>query len=198
MKKLIVTALVASTIATSAFAKTEGNYVGLNFVQSYLDSNGGQNLQSAGRATSRGVGVNYKYAFNMDNFFVAPGAFIDHNNASSSLTNVDAAGMVTGSQRYSISSTYGVRADLGYDVDEKVALYAIVGEQANRFKANNANPKTGTAYSLVYGVGSKIALGQYTSLNLEYTTTNFKVKDGNQNKVKMGLDTVKVGLAYNF
>jgi hypothetical protein len=86
MKKLlIISSLIASLTAASANAKTEGSYLGIDLLKTNTQVKGtgiGEDygvgwFNTKAKDSSIGFGLNYKYAINMNNFFIAPGLFYE-------------------------------------------------------------------------------------------------------------------------
>ena len=85
-KTLSLITIASSLLASQAYAKTEGNYLGIDVLRSAAKVKSTSTLASdqVGDASpyyahnkkdsSYGVGLNYKYAFNFNSFFIAPGA----------------------------------------------------------------------------------------------------------------------------
>jgi hypothetical protein len=90
MKKNLSVITITSSIllsilsASQANAKTEGSYFGVDLIRNSAQVKSNSNLASdqefgseyynhKKNDSSYGAGINYKYAFNFDNFFVAPG-----------------------------------------------------------------------------------------------------------------------------
>lgn len=211
MKKLIAVSLFASLVASSAFAKTEGSYVGIDLlntksVAQLRSSSEGQAADETSRQTSRnyGVGVNYKYAVNFNKFFVAPGIIIEDNRSKNSIAD---------GLSLNVKNRYGVKADVGYDVTDCIAPYLTLGYSAtsytSRFGAVSEDDvaingkKSATNYDWFYGAGVKFDLTSNVALNLEYNRQNFraKVSTGNADVAaayKTRLEIMKVGVSYRF
>lgn len=159
--------------------------------------------------SAAGVGVAYKYAFNYNNIFFAPGVFFDYNN----LETGGNSGRDT-LHRMAIKKRYGVSADLGYDVTDRIAPYITGGLSEVRYQAENWRTvsgvttsalKTDTVSDWYYGAGLKIKLSDSFSLVTEYNTQRFDAKTRvavtNTNyhgTYKTRLVTWKFGVFYNF
>lgn len=209
MKKiLVITSVIASMAATSAFAKTEGSYAGIDLLntkvkyhQRYTNAStpSALNVKPADSDSAIGLGVNYKYAFNMNGIFFAPGVIAEHNDAT-----VD-----SGIRRVTVENRLGVKADLGYDVTDTLGVYATVGYVGVNYKtrdgstASNTGIKDGMAMDWMYGFGVKHDCAQNVALSLEYNTQSLNLKtDTNvaalDEKFRTKIDVIKVGLAYRF
>jgi outer membrane autotransporter protein len=221
MKKLLsitVVAIVASVLSSSsALAKTEGSYLGFDlletkttFYSKAIYSDGTiENFKPSFSGRTYGLGLNYKYAFNFNNFFVAPGIILEQNSLGSSKAKADY------SQSLQIKNRYGVKADFGYDLTDRVSPYLTLGYAEIAYKAKSAAYSGGSivngnksAYEgdWFYGAGVKFDLTKNVALNLEYNLQNFQAKTqvpsqaSYLNKISYisKLDVLKLGLAYNF
>lgn len=216
MKKLfLVTSLLAAICSSAAFAKTENSYLSLDL----LDSRGRfyerysnnttikNNFRPSFHDNNYGVGTTYKYAFNFNGGYFAPGVFFERNDLK---INGDQ------SRRVDIKNRYGVRADLGFDATENFALYLTGGYSVIHYSSRNYTT-FGGASSLTtksisdnvgdwfYGAGFKVDVDERVSFNAEYTTQSFlaeTVIPGNYNgyngHYKTRLDVIKLGVAYRF
>ncbi len=196
--KLFTTASIIAILASSAaYAKTEGHSAGFNLIQSQYSS---KPTQPAKDVTvfirnSYGAGLNYKYAFNMDGMFVAPGVYANYNNI--------------GNKNAGSKYGYGVRADLGYDINDKVAPYLVVGLGRVNVKSlelsDTSRAKSFNRNTLLMGAGVKVAIADNMDLSFEYTTQKFdlsnkKSKDSAKAALKYSnrIQAVQFGVAYKF
>jgi opacity protein-like surface antigen len=195
MKNKLFTAasIVAILASSAAYAKTEGGSTSLNILQNQLSTKVTAPADSQERAHAAqnryGFGVSYKYAFNMDGMFVAPGVYANFNH-----------GDKDSGSKYG----YGVRADLGYDINNNVAPYLVVGlgrlnvqsiQLSDTTKAKSFNKS-----ALLLGFGIKTTVTDNIDLNFEYNTQSFNLSNKKVNDLKIHnkLQTVQVGVAYKF
>lgn len=211
MKKLLIlSSVVASLTATSALAKTEGRYAGIDlirgnvsFAEQYTNDSNVTPVQTSPSTDGSGVGVglSYGYAKNFDGLFVAPGIFVEQNNTESSAAV----------QRLSVENRYGVKADIGYDIASNIAPYFTVGYSRLAYKSRNqaANTtnsaiKNGVTGGWFYGVGLKLDVNEKWAFKVEYQTQDFRAKtrtDGTANYsgvFKSNYNEIKLGAAYKF
>lgn len=211
MKKLLaLTSVVVSISAASAFAKTEGNYAGVDLLRGNIkvtqrysnDSNlNAVETTPAVIGSGLGVGLNFKHAHNFDGIFVAPGVFIEQNNLK---VEQEVA-------RLHVKNRYGVKVDFGYDVADNIAPYVTVGYAGVAYRARNVAEdssstavKNGTAGGLFYGVGLKLDVNKDYSFNVEYQTQNFRAKtrtDGTAHYsgvFKSNFNQIKLGVSRKF
>ncbi len=200
MKKIIaIAALTAALASSSAFAKTEGNYVGIDFLKTSVTN---RYQSSGGKAagyekfdnTSNGVGVNYKHAINFNDVFVAPGVFFDR--LGSEATDVDGGTLST-------QSRYGAKLDVGYDVNENFSAYVTNGLAHVKYNINlpSNSTSTGAEISYFYGAGLSTKITKDLSLNVEYNTQTLSIatpKITGADHIKSKLNVAKLGLSYNF
>ena len=222
MKKLlIISSLITSLVAASANAKTEGSYLGIDILKANTEVKGtgiGENygigwFNTKAKDSSVGFGLNYKYAINMNNFFIAPGLFYESIEAETEASNKD--GIYTYTQKTKIKDRYGVKIDLGYDVMDKLAIYIPLGLSSTNYELNTkdsaltsyrSTKTTGNDISILYGFGFAFYPIEKLSISLEYNRSKIDLKSGgNVNlydyttlKTKADLDVIKLGVSYKF
>ncbi len=187
MKKFILITTLASVLSTSAaFAKTEGDYFGIDILRTSASTKSNSNAAAdsalsqyyshSSKDSAVGFGINYKHAFNFDKFFVAPGIFLERLGTKSS------AGFATDSsdgynQSVSLNNRYGVKADFGYDITDKFSAYVPVGFNAVSYEMRTfdqnyseyvVSKKTGNKTGYFYGLGFSYALTDNFGINFEY------------------------------
>ena len=178
---------------SNASAKTSGNYLGIDLIHSEVKldniSTGTNSSIRSGDKVS--VGVNYKYAFNFDNFFVAPRVFFDYTNIGAKASNND---------EWDLDFRYGAKVDLGYDITDKFAAFVNVGAANNHYEARYASGSKTSDSKLeaLYGVGVKYSATDAIDFGLSYEISNLNVKDPLNNTVKFDLEVFRLGVSYNF
>ena len=231
MKKIfLATALIFSILSSSAFAKTEGFYLGADFIgtkSTYISSTyyvGDEETSikkiPSNKHTSYGFGFNSKYAFNFNNFFIAPGVFLEQNSVGGSKNNSSGSyDDSSGSYLFNIlqvRNRYGVKMDFGYDIG-RVAPYLTIGYSEINYKTRalgrDSNldlvtaDRKGRASNIFYGAGIKYSATRNVDLSVEYNYQKFtagtKVPDQSTDYISRinfisRLDIVKVGLSYKF
>lgn len=188
-KLLVIFAVAASMMFSSAFAKTQGNYIGLNALYTNDKSVTTSNDRNSNR--DLGAGISYKYALNFNNFFIAPGAFFNSNNSKVEFSDV-AGNSYVDKLKYS----YGAKLDLGYDVTDKFAVFVTGGyAELSRDVQVNTSPRSLNTYeSILYGAGVKYSLDNRVDLNLAYEYMDYNNVLRNDTNV----DLIKLGLSFNF
>ncbi len=211
MKKIIAIVSTLSVLASaSAFAKTEGNYIGFDLHRASVDAIDNNLSQAADpryvhRETSKtGVGLSYKHAFNLgNNIFIAPGAFYERIGIKQYYSPNNG----TDENRLSIKNRYGIRADIGYDINDNLAVYATAGVSRTGYKIALGDAHTGTLendkskLAMLYGVGFTSKVNEDLTLGFEFNTQRFSVKQHDQSsdiRTKIVLDVYKVTLGYHF
>jgi opacity protein-like surface antigen len=224
-KPLITLFFVITTFTNSAFAKTAGSYFGIDAIGSELEAveeytnNANKNpvVRRPGfNDHGYGAGVHYNYAFNMNGFFIAPGLMFEYHNVSSS-----AEGEVTPTSHYGnydtqevkIKNRYGIKADVGFDLNNTFAVYGTGGYAKIHYRTVNFSDNRGNnthivnddARGLFYGAGFKVDLSKNLSMNLEYNTQKFTAKTstfGATNNLyslyRTKLSVAKLGLSLRF
>ena len=201
MKKLLFTAAIITTISGSAFAKTEGNIVGANV--SYVKTN--NTYKSSNTDTTAfgkiednqlGFGVNYQYAFNFNNFFVAPEVFAERFSNE----NTDFLGDTVG-----VDGRVGAKVNLGYDINDSFSARIGLGYAGVRYDVDFSKgdlllgKKKGTEYDFIYSIGASYKLNANIALNLEYDYQEVDFDTPIPGMVaEANISTVKLGASYQF
>ncbi len=220
MKKIIVlTTVVTALSIPSAFAKTEGSYLGINVLRAKSDvkstssssTNADTYFNTKTKDSQTGFGINYKYAINMNNFFIAPGVFLEKIGSESKVNDTENGY----NQSVNIKSRYGVKFDAGYDITDKFSVYAPFGISMANYElktqdysgASSLTTKTtGRKAGFLYGLGFSFAATENILVNLEYNRSSYDLKSGGNValignttlKAKTNLDVVTLGVAYKF
>ena len=211
---------------TNSENRTQGHYVGiiaivneLSFYERY-STNGGpkNNVKPSGSDKGYGLGLDYKYAFNFNKFFIAPGIFYEKLNTGS--------GPSLGSEFYSASSTitrlevrdrYGLKMDVGYDMSQNISPYFSLGYSWVDYLSKNggcliddcqSKLKHGVDGSIIYGLGMKFNYSKNLSFNIEGNIQKFVAKtDASVSNIsyleyqaiyRAKIKTIKIGTSYNF
>lgn len=192
MKKILVTTAVLGSLAsTPAFAKTEGHYVGADFLITNFEAVDAFDEKHDEYSFS-GVGLNYKYALNFNNMFIAPVIFASYNNATSKF-NDSMADLYEAKLRYS----YGAKVEVGYDVTNELAIFATGGFAQNRIREDWSWAGTKediTAESWIYGGGIKYSVNDQIDVGVAYEKSDYDVRTAHN----IDIETIRVGFAFNF
>lgn len=223
MKKTFVfLSLIAALTATTANAKTEGHYLGINLlrtdatVKSNSDAVGDRTLPEwylhQKSETDYGAGLSYGYAFNFNKFFITPQVSYD---VLKSEVKVGYPGTANDpfSQSVRIKNRATAQVNLGYDLTDKFAAYVPVGISSFRYQIQTSDISTTNTYSKsngnevsnFFGLGFSYQPVKHLAINLEYNKfQNMKIAseratfNGGRIRADVELEIVKLGVAYNF
>ena len=222
MKKFFAVTSAIATLITSqaALANTQGSYLGMDALSTKTTFFVRQNLSGETYAynqipsnshTSYGFGLNYKYAFNFNDFFIAPGLILEQNSVRGSrVDGID-------EERLQVRNRYGVKADFGYDISKTIAPYLTIGYAEVSYKTRGSGVDSGDNLVTAVnngqsgnwfgGAGVKFDIGHNFALNLEYNYQRIKANTTvptqatyyiDKTSFMTRLDIVKLGLSYNF
>lgn len=208
MKKLItVSSVIALLAGSSAFAKTEGNYFGVELLRGEVkhqyrtNGNFSQAFGHFADSDVTGYGINFKHAFNLgNNIFVAPGVFYDKLDSRAT----DRLGL---GETISIESRYGAKFDIGFDVTDKAAIYFTNGVSKNRYLVDWSTGTGGgleprrstTPFTYFYGAGAMYHASENVTLNVEYNTQGTSLKTQQVEVTgRAKINMMKFGIAYHF
>ncbi len=214
---------LANANETPTKTTTKGNYVGLELLRTDVKfhEDWTRNTIKVERHNRHfsdndiGLGVDYKYAFNFDRVFIAPGFFYEQNNTKVGGSGVTDSSDFANNNKLKISNRYGVKADLGYDLTDRFSPYITGGYSRIGYTATNAitrnfvttpSSKSSTVGDWFCGVGLKYRYSNTLSFGAEYNTQAFTVQTNvayNNNIAYSGayktkLSVMKLGAFYNF
>lgn len=180
-------AAVIASFSVTSFAKTEGSYLGLGLINTNLKIN--QGAGKIANSNQPSVGLSYKYAVNFNNVFVAPELFYDFN---SNKNKVGGDGFAI-----RLNQSYGAKLNIGYDVTDKIAPYALIGYSMARLGVSDPEngPERLTQEALVYGLGVKYQVCNNMSANAGYEMNRFNKGDVRK---FVSYNVARIGVAYNF
>lgn len=225
--KLISLASLAISLLSPQIAlgsETKGHYFGLDYINMKLSMQEiGYSSHSLIPPVSRGysdvdsnnsgLGISYKYAFNFNRFFIAPGIFAEQNRLWSPTKSGENDGTWL-----NIRNRYGFMTNFGYDVNRYFSPYLSLGYILNSYEAQSSVHFSGRSYNNVrrnksitgaagVGFGTRVNLTENLGINAEYiyqqftTKTNIEVEGEpffDKKDIRVRTDTIKVGLSYNF
>jgi len=221
-KNFTIIAGILLVLAKASFAKTEGSYIGLDILKTKADTKTSQitsfknidYINSASNDSSFGFGINSKYAFNFNNFYVAPGVLFQFPNNESEVDDKKNLWQ----QSLSINSRFALKSDFGYDFNKVFSVYIPLGYNSfnlslktNDYINNGSYVKAetrGNAGSFFYGLGFNVNATDKLSFNLEYNKTSIDFDSKTSTvvfsmvpakiKTKTDIDIIKAGIAYHF
>jgi opacity protein-like surface antigen len=227
MKKTLSLLTIASSLLlpSQANAKTEGSYLGLDLIRNSAQVKSNSNAardqllfseyyDNKKSDTAYGVGISYKYAFNFNNFFVAPG--VSYNLLTNDVKSSFASSLNDPySQSMKLKSQLTFQTNFGYDINNQFSAYIPAGVSLFRYELNTSDDggsgtvittkKTGVKPAIFFGLGFAYAPVKNWVVNLEYNKfQNFKVNspqatfsDG-RIVAKTSVDALKLGISYKF
>ncbi|MBP7710155.1 MAG: outer membrane beta-barrel protein [Rickettsiales bacterium] len=207
----VASAPEVKTSKNNSNSKTQGHYVNFDvtytqgeFNERYTRNTNPEPVNRKPSFQNQGIGgsISYKYAFNFNGIFIAPGVFFERNNTKISETGKNDRSSID------ISNRYGIRTDIGYDIG-RFAPYLTGGYNNIAYRTkNHTSSKTflrdASANDWYYGAGLKIRCNDNFSFNAEYNRESFLAKTFLTNGVKYlgyyktDLNIYKAGIAYNF
>ncbi len=220
MKKIIFTSLTLALISSQAFAKTEGNFLGFSLQKnvtsasvkgSYIDGVSlSHNLNKTMTDANTGVGVSYKYAFNFDKVFVAPGLFFERIG-----TNISTLADETFDNKYlRMKNRRGATVDVGYDLTDSFSPYLTFGVTKTGYSTNRADYNgLGVSNSIMkskvgylFGAGVLNHVNKDLTVGFEYNTQSLRLRDTSSlayggrddSHIKARIDVYKVTAYYHF
>lgn len=230
---IVTTPVEEPKVVTSSPNRTHGHYLGINLLNtstSYYDVSSIRTTDytdeqiltdHVSRGDSYGIGIDYKYAFNFNKFFVAPGLIFEQLGSGRSKTQQSDRTL----QRLKTNNRYGAKVDFGYDASERFSPFFTVGYAAVSYKIRTAGSdiyaldagstiagavrttiRKGTATTMFYGAGLKMHYNQHTDFNLEYNIQNFIAKGGipqgayyyRSISAPVNLGIIKLGISHHF
>ncbi|NBV06744.1 MAG: porin family protein [Proteobacteria bacterium] len=209
MKKLSLLLAVAGVLISYQASAKDGVYAGAGLLLSktkyhYNDpsgisvDDGGFVTKENGHGVGGGAFVGYKKSF--DQVFLAPEAFYDYLNTS---TN-DYYHHIPPYQQDTLNlrSRYGLKANVGYDINQSFSLYANYGYAnvgyANRWPSDGKS-ESGNRFAAIYGIGGIFNINENWSVKAEINQQRFKIPaTGDAAYSKVRLNVLQTSLAYNF
>jgi opacity protein-like surface antigen len=216
MKKILfVLATFSFFSSAAASANTAGNYLSADallvrgkFYEDYTQSGNRGKIRPSASDSSAGFGATYKYAINYQGAFIAPGIFFEQNNLT-----IEADPRQN--RKLKIKNRYGARIDVGVDVVDHFAIYAIGGYSVANYSAQNysllggseyvTRKNSGSAGGVIYGIGMKTEIMPEVAVSIEYTTQNISATTripsdylAYSGKYKARIDAAKLSIAYRF
>lgn len=146
VKNLYLVSMIYFSLSLNSniFAKTVGNYFGVDLVTTSINFQNFQYFQNnnmvhrhTNPSSKQSYGFNYSYAVNYNNFFLAPGIIYEKNNTLNNLnrqSNFEFIPVLYGKNYNSVKERYGIKLDFGYDLSDNVAIFATLGKAINYYK----------------------------------------------------------------
>ena len=193
MKKFFISFTASLALLSSlAMAKTEGNSVQLNLINTTAEFSS-EDVSFDGNDI--GIGVAYKNTIALENdIYIAPGAFYDFNNTE--VSNVRTFRTQRFNTIFDVKYSYGFGADLGYNINNQISVFAnlswLEARGSGSFATNGvvSTSSSGSDEGISYGLGVEYAIDKQISAVLSYNAT--ELSDF------IDIETIKLGVAYNF
>ena len=197
--------------STNLQARTVGNYVGVDLIKTNLSfsmettfSEPNHKIIKSRQTVSSSMhsfGFKYNYALNYRGFFISPGLIYEKNNVNNPFNYSSAGGhsliSLYGKSYSKIAQRYGIKLDLGGDINNDISIYGTIGHAINNYetygslyfdRAYVTNEKTkytvsenpwklnkGKKSAPFFGGGFRIKLYKNWLLNGEYNFTRFTI-----------------------
>ena len=233
-KTALSTAFLATSLSNTSLAKTQGHYLGISAINTEINITKEQydadsitaraysNKRDYDKINKFGFGLEYKYAFNYKNFFIAPKISYDYNNIDEYTQNLiltqdkddESMGYLFNLHTKSKQS-YGIGFDIGYDINSKLSIYNIIQIRRLSFSKSRIydtgsiltdRTKTdlnqGNIYinNFTYGFGIKYQIEPNFDIFANYEiSTRHGEKGFKKNYYSpTGYNVARVGISYNF
>tara|TARA_A100001015_G_C14599284_1_gene559803 strand:+ start:50 stop:649 length:600 start_codon:yes stop_codon:yes gene_type:complete len=192
--KNIISVLTVCFYCSTLKANPTGHELTLNIVNSKFNST----LNNSDFSDdSFSYGIDYKYHLNIGSgFFVAVGGFYDDLNLEDSSTTNNPLGNIN--TIVSVNKLYGVSFDIGYDYSKE--LTSFIGLTYNNANATSNTTFIGNSISnkasgndIGFAVGGKYNFDNNYSAIISYNRIT-----NNTRGVEFKIETIKLGLSYNF
>lgn len=205
---------ISSFLFGKALAKTEGFNIGLSFdrfnannelilTRGFSSYNG---IENKFNIYSSGLGVDFKYYVNYDNFFLSPSIFFDYiNNEARKTSDID---------NVEFKNRYGIKTEFGYNLIDDFSIYGVIGYAGISYDHSILRYVSGDTglilinkhisdrdYSMIYGVGFLYSLNDKVSFDLELNRQNVDpnlTSSMGYDRIHTRLDNFSFGILYNF
>ena len=233
-KTALSTAFLATSLSNTSLAKTQGHYVGISAINTEINITKEQydagsitlgaysNKRDYDKINKFGFGLEYKYAFNYKNFFIAPKISYDYNNIDEYTQNLiltQDKDFISIGYLFNLHTkskqSYGIGFDIGYDINSKLSIYNIIQIRRLSFSKSRIydtgsiltdRTKTdlnqGNIYinNFTYGFGIKYQIEPNFDIFANYEiSTRHGEKGFKKNYYSpTGYNVARVGISYNF
>jgi opacity protein-like surface antigen len=196
-------------------ASTEGNYFGVNAIYSNASHkyNPFDTKYKEFKNSNVGGGIEYRYAINLDGFFIAPSLVMEAPNTNAQDKDGD---------DIKIKYRYGSKINIGYDIFDNFAIYltsgAMITSAESNWSAENGKTVSDTEESTnkissdsidnMYGAGFTFGFTDNLAFNFEYNSqrakfrspwrVGFTKEDTVSTAIDTRIDSFKCGFIYKF
>jgi opacity protein-like surface antigen len=219
LKKLKITTIVVFytlLFPNNLNARTVGNYIGLDLIKTnlsfsteetkyYMNKNNEYVKSAQTDPNSKySFGLKYNYALNYRGFFIAPGLIYEENKVKNHFnkSSEDAGATLSyfGKSYSKITKRYGIKIDIGADINEDFSVYGTIGSAVNHYQSygglyrqyntepiepytpyyleslkNSWKANKGKKIAPFFGGGFRIKIHKNWLLNGEYNYTRFTI-----------------------
>ena len=226
LKNLKITTIIVFFILfypTILNARTVGNYIGIDLIKTNLSfsmertvfynkdanneyKNEYKKSAQTDPSSAYSFGLKYNYALNYRGFFISPGLIYENNNTKNyfnkSTKNAESRNDFFGKSYSKINKRYGIKIDIGADINEDFSIYGTIGSAINHYEnygglynyyytdptitingknffysplENSWKTNKGKKTAPFFGGGFRIKLHKNLLLNGEYNYTRFTV-----------------------
>jgi len=218
LKKTTIVIFYILLFPNNLNARTVGNYIGIDLIKTdlsfsmertvfYKDKNNQYKKSIQTDPSSKySFGLKYNYAINYRGFFIAPGLIYEENKVKNhynrSSENAFSRMEYFGKSYSKINKRYGIKIDIGADINEDFSIYGTVGSAINHYEnygglynyyytdptvnvngynyfvpflENSWRTNKGKKTAPFFGGGFRIKLHKNWLLNGEYNYTRFTV-----------------------
>jgi len=203
MKKLFIITTLISFLTSSLAVAKNNNQISFFVISSkvrneYKDATGTRAPSLNSKSDSTSFALSYGYKLELPNkFFVTPSVFYDYiNNQALERFGSNA------DFREEVNYRYGLKADLGYNLLEKLSAYGSIGVASTDYtiKWNNVPSlrKNDNDISLVYGGGLSYNVKDDLALNVEYNIQSLEMEAILGEGYDTDINMLKIGVSHKF
>ncbi len=219
-KVAFLSTILSVSLAITSNAKTQGHYFGVSAIKTNFDVVTNDIItvrnpakQHFSKESKFGFGLEYKYAFNFKNFFLAPKVLYDRNNFNKYYSDPNYQGtvfLITNNRNLKYS--YGAGFDIGYDINKKLGIYTTIQSKMNVYNSGmNLINLTDSQFNyseynkikyktFVYGLGIKYEVLPNIDLFASHEIlTRYGTKDFEANYYRpKNYNISRAGISYKF
>jgi len=203
MKKLLITTTLIGSLISSIASAENKNQFSISIINSKIENDYKSTTLNQPTAydsdgSSISFALNYGYKIELpNNLFVTPGVFYDNiNNLAKESSPAD---------KEKINYRYGLKADLGYNVLDNLAVFGSLGLATVKYdidwQSNNPFSKSGDDTSLVYGAGLSYDVTKDIFVTAEYNFQSVELEANtstNNQHYDSDIEVFKLGIGYQF
>ena len=164
--------------STNLQARTVGNYVGIDLIKTNLSfsmektmfaTNQIEKSRQTVPSSEHSFGFKYNYALNYRGFFISPGIIYEKNNVKNnfnySSADAESNNLLYGKSYSKIIQRYGVKLDLGGDINNDLSIYGTIGHAINCYETYGSLYRDEAYSDTLFGDGANIITEDPWKLN---------------------------------